>query len=639
MDLIKIASSKEHRNSIEAHLIQLKNECNLLPITEQSNLLTINVDAVDSGNEILNLLAKTDREIFDGWRLNEKNLKTDGLKTDFYILNKLECLSSLLVYYLDNKIKGTSSERFKLIFSGCGTSGRLAYLSSQSFNEYFRKRYDYSAEDLCDYIIAGDEYALVNSVESVEDKPKVGAEKLISKLDSNTKCIFIGITCGLSAPFVAGQIDYCLDEMENREKGESKIVACCVIGFNPVEMSRKTNVINEKNETFLELMLRMRSLETNEPNKYFILNPLIGPEPITGSSRMKSGTATKIMLDVIINKALLLLDNRQDTVLDLIEYYDSLLKVIYSEESIKNLGKIIDQAGISLKNLNKLGSINYLTDSERLGLLCCVDASECLPTYGAAKRDIKGFISVNTNGESLTSIQNGGRSDWNLFIKECSTTWSQIVLEKMKAEFLSEYCLFILIDNDNDDKPVKDIVEEFPTKGFIEKTLSKQSKCQIVHLDINFRDIFDQAKSQINPYFAQCLQEFALKLSINAISTGAHVLIGKTYENIMIDVKVSNEKLYWRAIGILQKFSKNKTLKECEKYLLCSIYANTNNDDEATDIPEISKHIEKATEQSLVVPKALIMLLTGCDYEFALKFLQESNNSVKSSIKRVKESY
>ena len=102
----------------------------------------------------------------------------------------------------------------------------------------------------------------------------------------------------------------------------------------------------------------------------------------------------------------------------------------------------------------------------------------------------------------------------------------------------------------------------------------------------------------------------------------------------MIDVKVSNEKLYWRAIGILQKFSKNKTLRECETYLLCSIYANTNNNDEH----EIGKHIEKATEQSLVVPKALIMLLTGCDYEYALKFLQESNNSVKSSIKRVKES-
>ena len=103
MDLNKIASSKEQRNSIEAHLVKLKNECNLSPITEQSNLLTINIDAADSGNEILNLLAKTDREIFDGWRLNEHDLKTDGLKTDFYILNKLASLSSLLACYLDRK--------------------------------------------------------------------------------------------------------------------------------------------------------------------------------------------------------------------------------------------------------------------------------------------------------------------------------------------------------------------------------------------------------------------------------------------------------------------------------------------------------------------------------------------------------
>lgn len=179
-----------------------------------------------------------------------------------------------------------------------------------------------------------------------------------------------------------------------KDSSSSNIIACGVIGFNPVEMSRQTSPINEKNETFLDLMIRMKALEAKEPHKYFILNPLIGPEPVTGSSRMKSGTTTKIMLDIITSKALYVLehadDAKQPSETDMLRFYDSLLKVIYSESSLQSLGRLIDQAAHSLKNLSQGGSVNYLTDSERLGLLCCVDASECVPTYGASKRDIKG---------------------------------------------------------------------------------------------------------------------------------------------------------------------------------------------------------------------------------------------------------
>ena len=397
-------NSEQRRRTIESYLARLKTEVNLAPLTELSNQITTNIDFAESGRQLLDFLAKTDQEIFHGWKLNGPqfedaiaNLKTDGLNEDLYILDKIARLAQIFAANIADQIKSKSSiQRFKLVLSGCGTSGRLAYLCSQSFNEYVRKTYDYTGENLCDYIIAGDEYALVNSVESVEDRPDVGAQKLRSKLENTgVKCVFIGITCGLSAPFVAGQLDYCLDEMQ-KEASSSSVIACAVIGFNPTELARKTNTINNKNETFLDLMSRMKRLETNEPNKYFILNPLIGPEPITGSSRMKSGTTTKIILDIITAKALYVIDrpeNAQINESELVAFYELLLeKCVYSERSLEKLGNIIDRASGSLKRLAQGGSINYLTDSERLGLLCCVDASECLPTYGASKRDIKGSI-------------------------------------------------------------------------------------------------------------------------------------------------------------------------------------------------------------------------------------------------------
>lgn len=46
--------------------------------------------------------------------------------------------------------------------------------------------------------------------------------------------------------------------------------------------------------------------------------------------------------------------------------------------------------------------------------------------------------------------------------------------------------------------------------------------------------------------------ELSTKLLLNAVSTGAHVLKGKIYQNHMIDVQVTNSKLYGRATRLLR---------------------------------------------------------------------------------------
>ena len=46
--------------------------------------------------------------------------------------------------------------------------------------------------------------------------------------------------------------------------------------------------------------------------------------------------------------------------------------------------------------------------------------------------------------------------------------------------------------------------------------------------------------------------ELSTKLVLNAVSTGAHVLKGKIYQNYMIDMQVTNSKLYRRATRLLQ---------------------------------------------------------------------------------------
>lgn len=153
-----------------------------------------------------------------------------------------------------------------------------------------------------------------------------------------------------------------------------------------MSQARRTVPLNSRRENFHDLLSHMSSLEAQRSDEFFVLNPLIGPEPVTGSSRMKSGTATKIMIDVMLTRALA---TNPVSIDDMLRFYErTLTDVVY--QTGNHVDYVIDRAANSLRNLTTGGSINYLSDSESLGFLACVDASECVPTYGAQKNDIKG---------------------------------------------------------------------------------------------------------------------------------------------------------------------------------------------------------------------------------------------------------
>lgn len=146
-------------------------------------------------------------------------------------------------------------------------------------------------------------------------------------------------------------------------------------------------------------------------------------------------------------------------------------------------------------------------------------------------------------------------------------------------------------------------------------------------------ELLNESENKVNKFFSQCLEEMALKLTVNAVSTGAHILIGKTYKNLMIDVRVSNFKLYNRAISIIQKLS-NARQQECELYLLKSIYKDRELSQD--ELKNIQAHIAAATCQEQIVPKALIMLLAKVSETKADRLLDDSNKSVRNCISNLK---
>eukprot|EP01107_Rhizomastix_libera_P003893 TRINITY_DN16678_c0_g1_i1.p1 TRINITY_DN16678_c0_g1~~TRINITY_DN16678_c0_g1_i1.p1 ORF type:complete len:274 (+),score=57.38 TRINITY_DN16678_c0_g1_i1:18-839(+) len=186
------------------------------------------------------------------------------------------------------------------IFSGAGTSGRLAHFVSRSLpsrsNVAFR------------YTIAGGDNALIAAQEGAEDSAIFGVadlKKIFSEFKEPFSVVYIGITCGMSAPYIAGQIEYFL-----RDPDRIGNFDCVLMGFNPIIASR-TNPIegipvspSGAKLTFLDVAKSLEKRITNGDERFHLVNPIYGPEVLTGSTRMTGGTITKILLDTICFSAL-----------------------------------------------------------------------------------------------------------------------------------------------------------------------------------------------------------------------------------------------------------------------------------------------------------------------------------------------
>jgi N-acetylmuramic acid 6-phosphate etherase len=147
----------------------------------------------------------------------------------------------------------------RLFYVGAGTSGRLGVLDASECPPTFR-----APPDQVQGIIAGGQRALWSSVEGAEDESSAGASA-IGFRGINQKDIVVGIAASGRTPYVWGALN------EARRRRAKTILIC----FNP----------------YLKIPRAM------QPD--VIIAPNVGPEVLTGSTRLKAGTATKLILNLL----------------------------------------------------------------------------------------------------------------------------------------------------------------------------------------------------------------------------------------------------------------------------------------------------------------------------------------------------
>ncbi|XP_062863543.1 glucokinase regulatory protein isoform X2 [Trichomycterus rosablanca] len=553
-----------------------------LPVTEKSNSLTRNIDRANP-KEIVQMLQKCDAEMFD------QTLHADSM---YQKLNSSSVVQTMVEVSKRVEMILRHPEDSLIVLSGCGSSGRFAFLL-MSFNRLLASQHQ---NQIYSYIIAGGDKALLTSQEAPEDNPMLGALTLDKVCAGKKHVLFIGISCGLSAPFVAGQLDLCLKNLE--------IFTPVLIGFNPVHMARSEPIQNVPFH-FREVAERLSEMQKHR--KAFVLNPTVGPEAISGSSRMKGGSATKIILETILlagheavysHKAVTF-NNIQAS----LKMYEKVCEITYLQRD--KLAALVQKSGISLQ---RKGHVYYL-GWQGLGIIGIIDASECIPTFGAGFEDIRGFIS---KGFSEMDNKEGDLSSLGPHFIIGHKDFVNTILPH-----LSDNDTVIFLFSVNDD--MIEILELAKCVGQYTSNLHALThEPEGLCVPENIRSMFmtvltttwPSSLNEQNPVLMKQCWEISTKLCLNAISTGAHVLLGKVYMNYMIDLRVTNSKLYRRAIHMLQRFTgSNHT--ECETALLKVIY-DVEQLTEEMSLADVTKHTLMANKRERVVPTALVMLQSSC---------------------------
>ena len=151
----------------------------------------------------------------------------------------------------------------RLFYIGTGTSGRLGVLDASEIPPTFGVSYD-----LIQGVIAGGYEALYKATESSEDNKQQGAQDLKER-GLTYKDAVVGIAASGRTPYTIGAVKYA------REIG--CFTACIVC--NPESKITETAEV--------------------------AIVPIVGPEAITGSTRMKAGTAQKLILNMISTVAMI----------------------------------------------------------------------------------------------------------------------------------------------------------------------------------------------------------------------------------------------------------------------------------------------------------------------------------------------
>lgn len=284
------------------------------------------------------------------------------------------------------------------------------------------------------------------------------------------------------------------------------------------------------------------------------------------------------------------IDNCSTTeILKIINNEDSLVPTAVSKV-IPDIAKAVDIIVNAFKNGGRLFYFGAGT-SGRLGIL---DAAECPPTFGTNPKMVQGIIA---GGKEAVFVAQEGAED--------KPENADIYFTERNINSKDVVCGIAASGRTPFVKAAIDKGKKIGCRTIFICTVSKQKAIQLgVTPDIL---ISCEVGPEVITGSTRMKSGTAQKLILNMLSTAAMVKLGKTYGNIMVDLKVTNNKLRERAKRILMEITGVSH-------------------DEAVEYLSKSQHNVKV---------ALVMILGKTDYVNAMKILDETDGFVRKAIEKI----
>lgn len=232
----------------------------------------------------------------------------------------------------------------RLIYFGAGTSGRLGVLDASECPPTFR-----SDPRMVEGVIAGGMEAMFRAKEGAEDSPEGGARD-VDERHVGPNDVVCGIASGGTTPYVWGALNRAID------RGAKTIFISCV---QPVP---------------------------NEPKVDVALRPLTGPEVLTGSTRLKAGTATKLILNQLTTLAMVKLGKVYENLM--VDVKASNIKLVDRSQRIIQMITGVERDVASKLLTESNGHVKLAIVMQKLG----VDAATAQQKLDAAKGRLRKAI-------------------------------------------------------------------------------------------------------------------------------------------------------------------------------------------------------------------------------------------------------
>ena len=445
---------------------------------------------------------------------------------------------------VDAMVAAVTGPKGRIVFSGCGATGRLSILLESMWRDFFHRRAaELTADELkladrSASIMTGGDFALIRSVEFFEDYAE-GGRRQAAALQVGEGDTFVAITEGGETSSVLGTLKYAAEHGAR----------CFLVFNNPADLLRG----------HLD-----RCREAIDNPKVTVLDIYCGAMSVAGSTRMQATSSEQLLCSCALEAALCRVLPRfaNETAADYTLAFESLLAGLESPEGRAGLVKAIEfEKGVYESH----GRITYLADKCMLDLF--TDNTERAPTFMIPP---------------LRSSRERGLAQSWAFVKNplypTERCWHEMMRRAPRClEFTSDDARSLGMPQSFVDNPplikYSDLVTYMIGNEPAPERIDGCGRAAAVVLRIpgetrefaaaadslaaswpertDFRFAFPIADSPLEIW-----KHLAVKLAFNCLSTGTMTAMGRVAGNWMSWVSMSNKKLIDRCIRLLMELGR-----------------------------------------------------------------------------------